>query len=132
ITYREILRKSPSLLPDHKSSVVVKNEGRKLSKAPTSLQHSQSLKIMLYLGVQSMPPQHKPYEYRSPTQSPHHLHHLDRLQATKSIPQSHHRSSSGSTTPAHHTSPLQQPGQTVRHAQPIINVAPRAKIKQHF
>lgn len=95
---REVLQNPPSLLQDHKSSVIVKNEGRELPKVAASQQHSSSPKIMPYLNVQSVPPQHKPYEYRSPTQSPHHLHHLDGLQTAKSIPQSHHRSSSGSTT----------------------------------
>lgn len=95
---REVLQNPPSLLPDHKSSVIVKNEGRELSKAPAPQQHSSSPKIMSYLNVQSVAPQHKSpaYEYRSPTQSPHHLHHLDSLQtAAKSIPPppaSHHRS----------------------------------------
>ncbi|EZA53219.1 Lysine-specific demethylase 3B, partial [Ooceraea biroi] len=98
---REVLQNPPSLLPDHKSSVIVKNEGRELPKAPAPQQHSSSPKIMPYLNVQSVAPQHKPaaYEYRSPTQSPHHLHpaHLDGLQA-KSMPPSasHHRGGSGS------------------------------------
>ncbi|XP_036140897.1 lysine-specific demethylase 3A isoform X2 [Monomorium pharaonis] len=99
---REVLQNPPSLLPDHKSSVIVKNEGRELPKAPTPQQHSSSPKIMPYMNVQSVAPQHKSsaYEYRSPTQSPHHLHpaHLDGLQQGKSIagpPTSHHRGSGG-------------------------------------
>lgn len=93
---REVLQNPPSLLPDHKSSVIVKNEGRELPKAPAPQQHSSSPKIMSYLNVQSVAPQHKSYEYKSPTQSPHHLHHLDGLQAAaKSIPPpppaGHHR-----------------------------------------
>ncbi|XP_043588061.1 probable JmjC domain-containing histone demethylation protein 2C isoform X3 [Bombus pyrosoma] len=118
---REILQNPPSLLPDHKSSVIVKNEGRELPKVPTSQQHSPSPKIMPYLNVQSVPPQHKPYEYRSPTQSPHHLHHLDGLQAAKSIPQGHHRSSSGSTTttqlPSPHGHPPHSHNRQSPHAQ---------------
>lgn len=97
---REVLQNPPSLLPDHKSSVIVKNEGRELPKAPVP-QHSSSPKILPY--VQSVGPQHKSYEYRSPTQSPHHLHsaHLDGLQTAKSIapPANHHRSSGGVPTP---------------------------------
>ncbi|KYM98212.1 Lysine-specific demethylase 3B [Cyphomyrmex costatus] len=85
---REVLQNPPSLLPDYKSSVIVKNEGRELPKTPAPQQHSSSPKIMPYMNVQSVAPQHKSsaYEYRSPTQSPHHLHpaHLDGLQA-KSI-----------------------------------------------
>ncbi|KAI4476626.1 hypothetical protein M0804_013443 [Polistes exclamans] len=100
---REVLQNPPSLLSDHKSSVIVKNEGRELPKGPPPQQHSPSPKMMPYMNVQPVTPQHKQaaYEYRSPTQSPHHLHHLDSLQGAKSIPQSHHRSGSsggGSTT----------------------------------
>ncbi|XP_076294418.1 lysine demethylase 3 isoform X2 [Lasioglossum baleicum] len=108
---REVLQNPPSLLSDHKSSVIVKNEGRELPKTPVSQQHSSpSPKMMPYLNVQSVAPQHKPYEYRSPTQSPHHLHHLDgAMQAAKSIPQGHHRSGSGSTTTAQLPSPHGHP-----------------------
>ncbi|KYM79539.1 Lysine-specific demethylase 3B [Atta colombica] len=97
---REVLQNPPSLLPDYKSSVIVKNEGRELPKTPAPQQHSSSPKIMPYMNVQSVAPQHKSsaYEYRSPTQSPHHLHpaHLDGLQA-KSIATSasHHRGGGG-------------------------------------
>lgn len=118
---REVLQNPPSLLPDHKSSVIVKNEGRELPKVAASQQHSSSPKIMPYMNVQSVPPQHKPYEYRSPTQSPHHLHHLDGLQTAKSIPQSHHRSSSGSTTttqlPSPHGHPPHSHNRQSPHAQ---------------
>ncbi|KZC07767.1 Lysine-specific demethylase 3B [Dufourea novaeangliae] len=107
---REVLQNPPSLLSDHKSSVIVKNEGRELPKTPVSQQHSPSPKIMPYLNVQSVAPQHKPYEYRSPTQSPHHLHHLDGgLQSSKSIQQGHHRSSSGPTTAQQLPSPHGHP-----------------------
>ncbi|XP_076625774.1 lysine demethylase 3 isoform X2 [Colletes latitarsis] len=108
---REVLQNPPSLLQDHKSSVIVKNEGRELPKVPTSQQHSSSPKIMPYLNVQSVAPQHKPYEYRSPTQSPHHHHHMDAagLQAAKSIPQGHHRTGSGPTTATQLPSPHGHP-----------------------
>lgn len=108
---REVLQNPPSLLSDHKSSVIVKNEGRELSKAPTPQQHSSSPKIIPYLNVQSVAPQHKPsaYEYRSPTQSPHHLHHLDSLQAAKSISASHHRGGSVPTTTTQLPSPHGHP-----------------------
>lgn len=101
---RELLQNPSSILPDHKSSVIVKNEGRELPKTPAPQQHSSSPKIMPYLNVQSVASQHKPsaYEYRSPTQSPHHLHHLDSLQAAaKSIPPpvSHHRGGGGTVPP---------------------------------
>ncbi|XP_014488908.1 PREDICTED: probable JmjC domain-containing histone demethylation protein 2C isoform X3 [Dinoponera quadriceps] len=142
---REVLN-PPSLLPDHKSSVIVKNEGRELPKAPApQQQHSSSPKMMSYLNVQPVAPQHKSsaYEYKSPTQSPHHLHHLDGLQAAaKSIPPpaSHHRGGGGAVpttttqlpsphghppppppAPAPHSHNRQSPhGQQHPHAQPPL------------
>lgn len=138
---REVLQNPPSLLPDHKSSVIVKNEGRELSKASAPQQHSSSPKIMSYLNVQSVAPQHKSsaYEYKSSTQSPHHLHHLDGLQAAaKSIPPpaSHHRGGGAVPTtttqlpsphghppppppaPAPHSHNRQSPHAQHPHAQP--------------
>ncbi|KAI4495689.1 hypothetical protein M0802_008524 [Mischocyttarus mexicanus] len=124
---REVLQNPPSLLSDHKSSVIVKNEGRELPKGPPPQQHSPSPKMMPYMNVQPVTPQHKQatYEYRSPTQSPHHLHHLDSLQGAKSIPQSHHRSGSaggGSTTTSqlpssHGHPPLHSHNRQSPHAQ---------------
>ncbi|KAK2585971.1 hypothetical protein KPH14_010548 [Odynerus spinipes] len=111
---REVLQNQSSLLSDHKSSVIVKNEGRELPKAPPPQQHSPSPKMMSYMNVQPVTPQHKQaaYEYRSPTQSPHHLHHLDGMQGAKSMPQSHHRSGSsggGPTTTSQLPSPHGHP-----------------------
>ncbi|XP_023290745.1 lysine-specific demethylase 3A isoform X2 [Orussus abietinus] len=105
---RDMLSSAPSsMMSDHKSSVIVKNEGRDLPKAPPA-PHSSSPKMIPYLNVQSVaappPPQHKPpaaYEYRSPTQSPHHLHHLDGLQAAKGLPQGHHRPTGGQLPTSH-------------------------------
>ncbi|XP_024888225.1 probable JmjC domain-containing histone demethylation protein 2C isoform X3 [Temnothorax curvispinosus] len=129
---REVLQNPPSLLPDHKSSVIVKNEGRELPKTPAPQQHSSSPKIMPYMNVQSVAPQHKSsaYEYRSPTQSPHHLHpaHLDGLQAVKSMASSasHHRGGSGSggatttqlPSPHGHPPPPAQPEQRLHSHNP--------------
>ncbi|XP_015112860.1 probable JmjC domain-containing histone demethylation protein 2C isoform X3 [Diachasma alloeum] len=99
---RELLPNPPPLLPDHKSSVIVKNEGREHQKVPPP--HSSSPKMMSYLNVQQVGPpqsqQHKgvTYEYRSPTQSPHHLHHLDNLQS-KGLPSHHRQPQTGPTLP---------------------------------
>lgn len=129
---REVLQNPPSLLSDHKSSVIVKNEGRELPKAPAPQQHSSSPKIMPYMNVQSVAPQHKSsaYEYRSPTQSPHHLHpaHLDGLQAAKSIAPSasHHRSgSSGGGAP---TTTTQLPSP---HGHPPPPAQPEPRLHPH-
>ncbi|XP_011264721.2 probable JmjC domain-containing histone demethylation protein 2C isoform X3 [Camponotus floridanus] len=127
---REVLQNPPSLLPDHKSSVIVKNEGRELAKAPAPQQHSSSSRS--YLSLQPVAPQHKSsaYEaYRSPTQSPHHLHpaHLDGLQAAKSIASSasHHRSSSGAPTT---TTTQQLPSP---HSHPPPPPAPEPRLHPH-
>lgn len=98
---REMLPNPPPLLPDHKSSVIVKNDqGRELQKMP----HSSSPKMMSYLNVQSAAVHHK-YEYRSPTQSPHHLHHMDSLAVNKNLaPTSHHRPSGPPPSPHGHPS----------------------------
>ncbi|XP_015608899.1 lysine-specific demethylase 3B isoform X2 [Cephus cinctus] len=113
---RDLLPNPPPLLSDHKSSVIVKNEGRDLPKAPAP--HSSSPKMMPYLNVQSVAPHHKPaaYEYRSPTQSPHHLHHMDSLQAAKSISQSHHRGGT-SQLPSPHGHPSHPHNRQSPHAQ---------------
>ncbi|KAK0086395.1 hypothetical protein PV325_003271 [Microctonus aethiopoides] len=96
---REMLPNPPPLLPDHKNSVIVKNDqGRDHQKVPQP--HSSSPKMMSYLNAQSVgsqqippPSQHKSvsYEYRSPTQSPHHLHHLENLQSKGLPTRTHHR-----------------------------------------
>lgn len=99
---REMLPNPPPLLSDHKSSVIVKNEGRELAKPPSS--HSSSPKMITGHYLNPVAPQHKPptqYEYRSPTQSPHHPH-FDTLQVAKGIPQGHHRSSNQLPSPHGH------------------------------
>lgn len=64
------------LLADHKSSVIVKNEGREMPKSANPPQHSSSPKMMPYLNVQSVAQHKSPaFEYRSSSQSPHHHHH---------------------------------------------------------
>lgn len=116
---REIHQNPPPLLSDQKSSVIVKNEGRDLPKAPTPQQHSPSLKMMSYMNVQPVTPQHKPsgYEYRSPTQSPHHHHHhMESIQA-KNIPQSHHRPGANAQLPSPHGHPAHPHNRQSPHAQ---------------
>ncbi|XP_057340415.1 probable JmjC domain-containing histone demethylation protein 2C isoform X2 [Microplitis mediator] len=134
---RELVQNQPpQLLSDHKSSVIVKNDqgrGNDLSKVPPP--HSSSPKMMSYMVQPVAPPPPPPqvppqpthktpvaYEYRSPTQSPHHLHHLESLQA-KGIP-SHHRSASGHNQsphghPSSHSHNRQSP-----HSQPHPHQTP--------
>ncbi|XP_051173080.1 probable JmjC domain-containing histone demethylation protein 2C isoform X3 [Leptopilina boulardi] len=121
---REIHQNPPPLMSDQKSSVIVKNEGRELPKAPTpqqqQQQHSPSLKMMSYMNVQPVTPQHKPsgYEYRSPTQSPHHHHHhMESIQA-KNIPPSHHRPGANTgQLPSPHGHPAHPHNRQSPHAQ---------------
>ncbi|XP_043460930.1 probable JmjC domain-containing histone demethylation protein 2C isoform X2 [Leptopilina heterotoma] len=116
---REIHQTPPQMLSDQKSSVIVKNEGRELPKAPTPQQHSPSLKMMSYMNVQPVTPQHKPsgYEYRSPTQSPHHHHHhMESIQA-KNIPPSHHRPGANAQLPSPHGHPAHPHNRQSPHAQ---------------
>ncbi|CAD6208707.1 GSCOCG00003515001-RA-CDS [Cotesia congregata] len=123
----------PSLLSDHKSSVIVKNEqgrgGNDLSKVPPP--HSSSPKMMSYMVQPVAPPQGPPpsshktpvtYEYRSPTQSPHHLHHLESLQA-KGLP-SHHRSPAGHTQSPHGHSSSHSHNRQSPHSQPHPHQTP--------
>lgn len=90
---RELLPNPFPLLSDQKSSVIVKNERNDHQKTS----HSSSPKpLMPYSNVQQVPQQHKTvaYEYKSPTQSPHHLHHLENLQTKGGVSlssSSHHR-----------------------------------------
>lgn len=116
---REVLPNPPQLLSDHKSSVIVKNEGRELPKAPTPQQHSPSPKMMSYLNVQPVTPQHKPsgYEYRSPTQSPHHHHHHMESMQAKNMPQSHHRPGSTTQLPSPHGHTAHPHNRQSPHAQ---------------
>ncbi|XP_033207104.1 probable JmjC domain-containing histone demethylation protein 2C isoform X3 [Belonocnema kinseyi] len=116
---REVLSNPPPLLSDHKSSVIVKNEGRELPKAPTPQQHSPSPKMMSYLNVQPVTPQHKPsgYEYRSPTQSPHHHHHHMESMQAKNMPQSHHRPGTTAQLPSPHGHTTHPHNRQSPHAQ---------------
>ncbi|KAJ8684049.1 hypothetical protein QAD02_019841 [Eretmocerus hayati] len=86
----------PPLLSDHKSSVIVKNEGS--SREQKQPAHSPSPKMMSYLNVQPVQvtgSQHKSaYEGRSPTQSPHGPSHHHQQQLLGSSPQPVHHASS--------------------------------------
>ncbi|XP_046625209.1 probable JmjC domain-containing histone demethylation protein 2C isoform X2 [Neodiprion virginianus] len=115
---REMLPNPPPLLPDPKSSVIVKNEGRELPKAPPS--HSPSPKMMPGHYHSAVAPQHKPptpYDYqRTSTQSPHHLHHLDSLQAAKSIPPQGHPRVNANQLPSPHGHPTHPHNRQSPHA----------------
>lgn len=109
---RDILTNPSALMNEHKSSVIVKLEGKTPHHidSRSSVAHSQSPKLQQemmrhYLPVGSQA--HKGlYEYRSPTQSPHHLQHTPSPHhsiETQSIGKSsHHRSSSGQLPSPHH------------------------------
>lgn len=109
---RDMLTNQSALMNEHKSSVIVKLEGKTPHHidSRTSVSHSQSPKLQQdmmrhYLPVGSQT--HKGlYEYRSPTQSPHHLQHAPSPHhsiETQSIGKSsHHRSNSGQLPSPHH------------------------------
>lgn len=76
---RDNLPNPPPLMSEMKSSVIVKHEAKNPHhmEPRVSIAHSPSPKLMSH--YMQMPPTSKSnmYEYRSPTQSPHHLSHLD-------------------------------------------------------
>ena len=138
-----MLPNPPPLMSDIKNSVIVKNEGKSphhthdSSKAPSS--HSPSPKLRAGDVVASQQPHYLPptslaqhkaaYEYRSPTQSPHHLAHRHTpspLHAHMALePQNlagkglqvHHRSSQQSSP---HTLPHRQSPHTMQQQQPPL------------
>lgn len=126
---REVLSNPPPLMSEMKNSVIVKHEGKNphLLEPRVSTAHSQSPKlrvqdIMGHYGVPTSTPTHKSnlYEYRSPTQSPHHLthapsphHHLEAQnlgkvthhRTTGQIPSPHHQRQSPHSHAQQHPSP---------------------------
>lgn len=125
---REVLQNPPSLLSDQKNSVIVKNEGRELAKAPAPQQHPISARN--YLSLQPMVT-HKYEAYRSSSQSPHHLHPahpMESLQAAKSITPSasHHRSGSGAPTTTTTQQQLSSP-----HSHPPPPAPPEPRLHSH-
>lgn len=109
---RDMLPNPSALMNEHKSSVIVKLEGKTPHHidSRTSMTHLQSTKMQPELMRHYLPvggQAHKGlYEYRSPTQSPHHLQHTPSPHhtiETQSIGKSsHHRSSSGQLPSPHH------------------------------
>lgn len=88
---RDVLPNPPPLMSELKNSVIVKHEGKNphMLEPRVSSAHSQSPKLrvqdmMSHYVVPTSTHKANLYEYRSPTQSPHHLahapsphHHLD-------------------------------------------------------
>lgn len=121
-----MLPNPPPLMSDIKNSVIVKNEVKsphhphESSKVPPS--HSPSPKLRAGDMVTSQQPHYLPqhkaaYEYRSPTQSPHHL-------APRHTPSPHHahmtlepQNLAGKGLQAHHRSNQQSNPHTLPHRQ---------------
>ncbi|XP_034938275.1 lysine-specific demethylase 3B isoform X1 [Chelonus insularis] len=77
---KEMLSNHSLISSDHKNSVIVKNDQQQSRNGAGDTQkipYSSSPKMMAYPNVQSTQLKPVAYEYRSPTQSPHHhrLHH---------------------------------------------------------
>lgn len=124
---REGLPNPPPLMSELKNSVIVKHDGKNphLLEPRVSSAHSQSPKLrdmMSHYVVPTSTPTHKSnlYEYRSPTQSPHHLahtpsphHHLEpqnlgkvtHHRTTGQIPSPHHQRQSPHPHAQQHPSP---------------------------
>lgn len=126
---REGLPNPPPLMSEMKNSVIVKHDGKNahLLEPRVSSAHSHSPKlrvqdIMSHYVVPTSTPTHKTnlYEYRSPTQSPHHLahapsphHHLEpqnlgkvtHHRTTGQIPSPHHQRQSPHPHAQQHPSP---------------------------
>lgn len=131
---REGLPNPPPLMSELKNSVIVKHDGKNphLLEPRVSSAHSQSPKLrvqdmMSHYVVPTSTPTHKTnlYEYRSPTQSPHHLahtpsphHHLEpqnlgkvsHHRTTGQIPSPHHQRQS-----PHHPHSQQHPSPELRY-----------------
>ncbi|KAF5299466.1 hypothetical protein FQR65_LT01046 [Abscondita terminalis] len=112
---RDSLPNPPPLMSELKNSVIVKHDGKNQHhlESKGSLAHSQSPKLrsseMLghYLPASAQSHKSGMYEYRSPTQSPHHLthapsphHHMEPQNLGKSS--AHQRPSPGQLSSPHH------------------------------
>lgn len=106
---RDVLPNPPPLMSELKNSVIVKHDGKNphmLEPRVSSASHSQSPKLRVQdMMSHYVVPTSKSnlYEYRSPTQSPHHLasphHHLEAQNLGKV---SHHRTSTPGQIPSPH------------------------------
>lgn len=124
---RDMLPNPPPLMSDHKNSVIVKLDGKNPHhlESRSASAHSQSPKLQTdmmrhYLPVSSQSHKAGLYEYRSPTQSPHHLPHAPSphhsMDAQNLGKTSHHRSTGQLASPHHqrqsphsHSHPHSQP-----------------------
>lgn len=150
-----VLPNPPPLMSDLKNSVIVKNEG----KSPQSLEsgkplvaHSPSPKLRVsephYLPPSSSSSQLKtsPYEYRSPSQSPHPLSHphtpsphhqyegqqnLASISKVHSVPPMHHRARQSPHPPQHRQSPHPPPPQPHHRQSPHSHPHRQSPHQQH-
>lgn len=132
---RDVLPNPPPLMSELKSSVIVKHDGKNphmLETRVSSIAHSQSPKLrhdMMSHYISSSGQGHKGnlYEYRSPTQSPHHLshaasphHHMEPQNLGKV---SHHRSSAQAPSPHHQRQSPHHP-HAQQHPSPELRYRP--------
>lgn len=101
---RDMLNSNQALLNEHKSSVIVKLDGK--NPHHSQMAHSQSPKLQQEMMRHYLPvggQTHKGiYEYRSPTQSPHHLQQHAPSPHHELGKSGHHRANSGQLPSPHH------------------------------
>lgn len=121
---RDMLPNQQALMSEHKSSVIVKLDGKNPHhlESRSSITHSQSPKLQSeimrhYLPVTGQAHKGSLYEYRSPTQSPHHLPHAPSphhtIETQNMGKSGHHRSTGQLPSPHHHR---QSPHSHSQHA----------------
>lgn len=106
---RDVLPTPPPLMSELKSSVIVKHDGKNphILEPRVSVAHSQSPKLRAaemmshYISTTGQGHKTNMYEYRSPTQSPHHLAHTPSPH--------HHMEPQNLGKVSHHRSPAQVP-----------------------
>lgn len=116
---REVLPNPPPLMSELKNSVIVKHDGKNSHLLEPRVSQSPKLRVqdmMSHYVVPTSTPTHKSnlYEYRSPTQSPHHLasphHHLEaqnlgKVTHHRTVPSPHHQRQSPHPHAQQHPSP---------------------------
>lgn len=126
IESREVLPNPPPLMSEMKNSVIVKHEGKNSHhlEPRVSIAHSPSPKLRTeMIGAHYLTagqPKGNLYEYRSPTQSPHHLSHTPsphhNLEPQNLGKSTHHRQSNQLPSPHHQRqSPHQHPSPELRY-----------------
>lgn len=142
---RDVLPNPPPLMSELKNSVIVKHDGKNphLLEPRVSTAHSQSPKLRVQdMMSHYVVPTSKSnlYEYRSPTQSPHHhlahapspLHHLEAAQNLGKVSQQqHHRSSGQIPSPHHHHQQRQSPHpHAQQHPSPELRYRTNSETQQ--